>query len=218
MRAILTILFSTISLSQGFAQLSEKDSVWLEGIKSGRDSVKLNPEFMRSIQDGTFLNPEGLVGEQQLSPAYQLPICKDFSEYLDECENSNRKVALKDLPPSVFWLYTPKPTNRMKINNSLLEQFQMRISTARSSLASFDMATLTSRKAYIHRRNSKRNATWQNYNNLPTSKEVAKKRSLTANIGSNSSSLPTPDVISKKRMKLITDSLSRDSLSMKVVK
>ena len=172
---------------------------------------------MRAIQDGTFINPEGMVGEQQLSPAYQIPISKDFSEYLEECENSNRKVALKDLPPSVFWLYTPKQTNRLKINNSLLEQFQKRISTARSSLVSFDMATLTSRRAYIHMRNSRRNGTWQNYNRLPTSKEVAKKRSLRAKLGSNSS-LPTPDVISKRRMRLITDSLSRDSLEMKMVR
>ena len=35
---------------------------------------------------------------------------------------------------------------------------------------------MTSRKTYVHKRNAKRNGTWQNYGNLPTPDVISKKK------------------------------------------
>lgn len=43
-------------------------------------------------------------------------------------------------------------------------------------LVSFDAGELTSRKAWIHKRNAKRDGTWKNYNNLPTPDIIKKKK------------------------------------------
>ena len=35
---------------------------------------------------------------------------------------------------------------------------------------------MTSRKTYVHKRNAKRNGTWQNYGNLPTPDVISKRK------------------------------------------
>ena len=86
------------------AQWEDKDSVWLQDILSGKQQIQLNPETMKAIESGNFLNidPETT---PMLSAPSQLPILKDFSEYLGMDTAIHLKIALKDLPPSVFWHY-----------------------------------------------------------------------------------------------------------------
>lgn len=84
-----------------YGQWTSKDSIWLQNVLSGRDSLKLNPETMRAIQSGDFLNSEAPMSPMIAVPT-TLPILKDFSEYINDGES--KKMSLMDLPPSVFWL------------------------------------------------------------------------------------------------------------------
>lgn len=85
---------------------SKEDSVWLANVLSGKDTLRLNDETMRSIREGRFLQPDrSPAGTMGLS-APSLPITRDFSEYIrHEKDTSHYQVALRDLPPLVFWRY-----------------------------------------------------------------------------------------------------------------
>lgn len=78
---------------------SKEDSVRLANILSGKDTLRLNPEFQRSIQNGTFinLNPVGKMKSYQSN----VPFTKDFSEYikLDKSVLVEEKKNWKNMPP-----------------------------------------------------------------------------------------------------------------------
>ena len=58
MRPLLIGFFVCINIHLGYAQWTEQDSIWLKDVLAGKDSIKLNPEFQKAIQSGSFLNPE----------------------------------------------------------------------------------------------------------------------------------------------------------------
>ena len=89
-------------------QWTKKDSVWLQNVLSGKEKLELNPETMKAIQSGSFINLDEPASDMKMSPVSPLPILKDFTEYI-QADSTKRKKALKDLPPGVFWLYTPPP-------------------------------------------------------------------------------------------------------------
>ena len=158
---------------------TKEDSVWLQNILSGKDTLRLNPETMRAIQSGTLINnTHEPASEMQLAPNQTLPILKDFSEYIRSDSTTRRKVALKDLPPGVFWLYGPPPLPKTTVYQNMLDAWKRSPFYRASSggLVSFDAGELTSRKAWIHKRNAKRDGTWKNYNNLPTPDIIKKKK------------------------------------------
>ena len=113
MRPLLIGFFVCINIHLGYAQWTEQDSIWLKDVLAGKDSIKLNPEFQKAIQSGSFLNPEPgkPMGKPQLAAPSNIPITKDFSEYIQQDDTTHRKVALKDLPPSVFWRHNPPYKN-----------------------------------------------------------------------------------------------------------
>ncbi|MCD7848485.1 MAG: DUF4858 domain-containing protein [Parabacteroides sp.] len=82
-------------------QWTKKDSVWLQNVLSGKEKLELNPETMKAIQSGSLINLDEPASNMKLSPVSPLPILKDFSEYI-KADTTRRKIALKDLPPSVF--------------------------------------------------------------------------------------------------------------------
>lgn len=167
-----------MNIHLGYAQWTEQDSIWLQNVLAGKDTIQLNPEFQKAIQDGSFLNPDGPVGKPQLAAPTALPITKDFSEYIRQEDTTRRKVALKDLPPAVFWLHNPPYKNILPVYQSILNELKRNPPKGRTSLATFDIGEMTSRKSHIHKRNAKRNGTWQNYNNLPTPDVISKKKML----------------------------------------
>ena len=83
MRPLLIGFFVCINIHLGYAQWTEQDSIWLKDVLAGKDSIKLNPEFQKAIQSGSFLNPEPgkPMGKPQLAAPSNIPITKDFSEY-----------------------------------------------------------------------------------------------------------------------------------------
>lgn len=178
MRPLLIGFFVCINIHLGYAQWTEQDSVWLKDVLAGKDSIKLNPEFQKAIQSGSFLNPEPgkPMGKPQLAAPSNIPITKDFSEYIQQDDTTHRKVALKDLPPSVFWRHNPPYKKILPVYQSILDELKRTPSSGRTSLATFDLGRMTSRKTYVHKRNAKRNGTWQNYGNLPTPDVISKRK------------------------------------------
>ena len=130
---------------KGQAQWTKQDSIWLKNVLEGKDSLRLNPEFMKEMQEGLFLNPKQPAGEQQTAPR-ELPITKDFSEYMPYSDNPNRKVPLNQLPPNVFWRHMLPLDPTLPISKSLQDEFRQK----------------PARKEYIHRKNAKRDGTRQN--------------------------------------------------------
>ena len=178
MRPLLIGFFVCINIHLGYAQWTEQDSIWLKDVLAGKDSIKLNPEFQKAIQSGSFLNPEPgkPMGKPQLAAPSNIPITKDFSEYIQQDDTTHRKVALKDLPPSVFWRHNPPYKKILPVYQSILDELKRTPSSGRTSLATFDLGRMTSRKTYVHKRNAKRNGTWQNYGNLPTPDVISKRK------------------------------------------
>ena len=162
MRPLLIGFFVCINIHLGYAQWTEQDSIWLKDVLAGKDSIKLNPEFQKAIQSGSFLNPEPgkPMGKPQLAAPSNIPITKDFSEYIQQDDTTHRKVALKDLPPSVFWRHNPPYKKILPVYQSILDELKRTPSSGRTSLATFDLGRMTSRKTYVHKRNAKRNGTF----------------------------------------------------------
>lgn len=167
-----------------YAQWTKKDSLWLQNVESGKEKLKLNPETMKAIESGSLINlglPDGLnhpdnpAANMQLK-ASSLPILKDFSEYV-QADSTRRKVALKDLPVSVFKLYQPKYTPELR-SYILIRDAIRKESPYYPRFTAIDVGKMTSRKEYVHKRNARRDGTWQNYNNLPTPDIIKKKKTL----------------------------------------
>lgn len=180
MRPLLIGFFICINIHLGYAQWTEQDSIWLQNVLVGKDSIQLNPEFQKAIQSGSFLNPEPgkPMGKPQLATPSEIPITKDFSDYIQPNDTTHRKVALKDLLPSVFWRHNPPYKKILPVYQSILDELKRNPPGGRTSLATFDTGEMTSRKAHVHKRNAKRNGTWQNYDNLPTPDVISKKKKL----------------------------------------
>lgn len=96
---------------------SEEDSVWLSGVLSGKDTIRINPEFQKAIREGNFINNEDTPGQQMLNAPSVLPLLKDFSEYIDADPDSLYNDAdFSSMPPSVFRLLTIELDTCLPIN------------------------------------------------------------------------------------------------------
>ena len=91
-------------------QWTKKDSVWLQNVLSGKEKLELNPETMKAIQSGSFINLDEPTSDMKMSPVTPLPILKDFTEYI-QTDSTHRKIALKDLPPGVSGYMLLLPVN-----------------------------------------------------------------------------------------------------------
>ena len=164
------------SAEYAHAQWTKKDSVWLQNVLSGKEKLQLNPETMKAIQSGSLLNAEP-ASEMKMAPVNTLPIFKDFSEYINPDDTAtHRKIALKDLPVGVFKRYGPPPSKTLPVYQSILDELKRNPPVGPSATGFFDLGKMTSRKEYVHKRNAKRDATWREYNNLPTPDIIKKKK------------------------------------------
>ena len=152
-----------------------KDSLWLQRVLAGQDTVRLDPEVKRAIERGELINAEP-VGTPQMAPHVDPPITKDFSEYIGTDQNPHRKVPLNKLPPQVFWHHNPRFKGLPPVYESIQEELKRNPPKGSASIATFDAAEATSKKARIHKKNAKRSSTWRNYNNLPTPDVISKRK------------------------------------------
>lgn len=158
------------------AQWTKQDSLWLHNILSGKEKIKLNEETLKAIESGSLINNESKPsGAMRMAPKSDLPISKDFSDYIQPNDTTHHKVALKDLPPQVFWQYNPS----IKIKGvPAFENIPVYHYSPQGQIT-FSIADLTSRKKHVHDRNVKRDGTWKGYNNLPTPDVISKRKAYT---------------------------------------
>lgn len=95
-----------------YAQVIENDSLRTGVILLGRDTLRLNQETLRAIEDGTFLNRDNPFDKPLKAPPI-LPLGKDFRdiEAPEEEELQINPNAFK-LPPEGPW------KNRYRVGNS----------------------------------------------------------------------------------------------------
>lgn len=65
------------STHSGYAQWTETDSLWLKRALTESDTIRLNPETMRAIREGSLIRPEDARPELRHAPPI-LPITKEF--------------------------------------------------------------------------------------------------------------------------------------------
>ncbi len=123
--AFLFLLLSTAALLPQNAL--QKDSAWVSEMLAGKDTIRLNPEYLKAIENGTLIN----LGQPLEIESSRLPILKDFSEYI-KVDTVRRLLQIDSLPPAVFWLYQTtdtiyqdicenyhKPIKSLVINNQI---------------------------------------------------------------------------------------------------
>ena len=168
---IILILIFLLESNCVDAQWEKKDSLWLQDVLSGEEKLKLNPETMEAIKSGTFINTEKPKSLLQAAPTNKYFIYKDYSKYIkaDKSDTTLRKLALKDLPASVFWLYQLPELELPSGFRNLPKYF--------NSGWAFDLGELTSRKTYIHKRNAaKAIFILKELNDLPSPELAAKQK------------------------------------------
>ena len=135
----------------------------------GQDTLRIHPEVLKSIQEGTFLN---LTPHRQAPVGVHTPlsITKDFSEYI-QLEDTFRRINPHSLPPSVFMLHQiAKKESELKVN---YEAFRVASSVkidAATSLG-FSMEDVLQqifwKSARDKRHNRKHANAWKYYNSYP---------------------------------------------------
>lgn len=196
---------------------NESDSIWLNNILSGKDSLIIDPEFQKAIEGGTLIKSSEPVGKLLEAPS-QLLISKDFSEYLSSEQDTSlwRNYSLLDLPPAVVMLksmswkfgleaVTNYPHVRIptyEITNGARSPFpENGWNLLQPFLLQFDGAALLSymfSKTYRQRlKNQKTAVAWKNYNSFPSEDLYSKQK--TYRESKESERLPLPDIIPIKR-------------------
>lgn len=109
-RLILLLFICAHQTGNLYAQWTEKDSVWLEDILSGKEQLRLNPETMESIRAGNLINT-GKPSMELLSAPPILPISKDFDIRPSDTTSDN-VIDYNKMPPAVFLLHKNELTLR----------------------------------------------------------------------------------------------------------
>ena len=104
------LLIVFILPTMAHAQWTEQDSLRLQEFLSGKEEIRLNPEFQKAIESGTFLRPDQ-PGTHMLSSPSELPITKDFSEYV-QLDTLRRLTNYDSITPVLFMLLNFKSPSR----------------------------------------------------------------------------------------------------------
>lgn len=102
MKYITYTLFVCLFPAIVHAQWTEADSLHLQELLSGKEKIRLNPEFQQAIENGTFLSTDQPSAPMVSSPL-QLPITSDFSEYI-QCDTFRLKANCDSLTPAAYLL------------------------------------------------------------------------------------------------------------------
>ncbi|MCC8133386.1 MAG: hypothetical protein LIP04_07255 [Tannerellaceae bacterium] len=115
-----------------WAQWSEKDSVWLKGVLSGKEEIRLRPEVLKAIEAGTLINHDENMN-QLLSAPPVLPVTRDFSG-AGQVMDTDSLPDYQTVPPSVYQLHQLRQADALKtdrnafrINSSPLEKTEFQL-------------------------------------------------------------------------------------------
>lgn len=161
------------------AQWTKKDSIWLANMLSGKDTIRLNPEFHNAIQSGTFINTDKPGTQMKMAPS-SIPFTKDFTEYIQiEDSTKQNKVALKDLPPAVFMRYgldRPLPFNGIYKRAYQLSPGIKKWARKPSGTSFNNLLQSAFSPGYRQQQENQERTTWKTYNDLPTPDTRRKQR------------------------------------------
>jgi hypothetical protein len=171
-RFFLLILCCLTGVLPAFAQWPSQDSLRTESILSKKDTIRLNPEAMESIRNGTFLNlgrPHTPMG----SISSELPLVKDFSEYFESHDTVSRPFKLTDLPSyMVLRYYNPKmPPGSLKVSDDYYYFYLKNATRGLNNRKGYDFVHLLNTAfspEYRRFLKNRKNATkLKHYNDLP---------------------------------------------------
>ena len=175
MRPIFLLIVSILPM-MAHAQWTEQDSLRLQEFLSGKEEIRLNPEFQKAIESGTFLRPDQ-PGTHMLSSPSELPITKDFSEYV-QLDTLRRLTNYDSITPVLFMLLNFKsPSRSLAIQKQAhtirlpKKDGQRRGGVLATIRVYFDaedlLETIFWKSARDKKRNRKRENTWKYYNDYP---------------------------------------------------
>jgi hypothetical protein len=95
---VVYLVFCINSMDPIYAQWTETDSLWLQNMIEGKDTIRLNPETMRAIREGTFLNRENHFTQPLEAPPI-LPVTRDF---WDIALDDSLVIKIDSLSPAVL--------------------------------------------------------------------------------------------------------------------
>jgi len=110
---IIWLLFCINGTTQVFAQWTEEDSIWLENVLSGNEQIRLNPETLKAIEKGKFLNTDE-PDNQLLAVPPILPILKEFNG-VGIADTGLYEIDSGSIPPSLFAKYR-KELDSLRVN------------------------------------------------------------------------------------------------------
>ncbi len=203
---------------------SKADSVWLSGILSGKDTLRLDPETERAIREGHLLNtaPKA-AGEMQLQGT-ELPIVIDFSDYVRKSDDTSRYlVPLRELPPQVFWLYGQNLDPRDAARYSAFDRDKQAEQMVTPGMFNFAAAlSYIFSPTYRQKVKNHKNATaHRTYDQMPSLAMQQKQRAYRQEVRKqelrqrhhtlryDEDGLPLPDIVPTRRDTLPPDSLLR---------
>lgn len=164
---------------------SPEDSVRLAHILSGKDTLRLNPEFQRAIEQGTLINTQP-AGKMQESKS-QMPIVIDFSEYIypdkQTLYDSRSPISIPQMPPQAA-IRQPetKRKDELRVNPQAFtvpDAIQQGPTQGISMDFNHFLSYLFSKKYRRYLKNQQRAAAWK-YNDLPTPSLYQKQKAFRA--------------------------------------
>ncbi|MDR0749996.1 MAG: DUF4858 domain-containing protein [Tannerellaceae bacterium] len=171
-RLILLLFICLHQTETLYAQWTKEDSVWLNNVLSGKDTIKLNPDVLKAIESGTLLNTDRLSPSDQIKiiPG-RIPIHKDFTEYLSPGKRQKDMEDARDvdpfsIPPAVFMRYGPAILlPKHTFNNAFMMPDSIKEDAVIPSGRSFDDAlrSIFSPSFRARERNRKNANAWKTY-------------------------------------------------------
>ncbi len=170
---VLYVLVLIIDLQDICAQWTPADSIWLQNILSGKDSLRLKPEIEQSIREGNLMNfgKKETAGSPVLSPRISDP--KGFS---DPLKSGNLlpdiKEDIKMLSPQFYGIHALEmPQSEHRINEGLFD-FMDDVKKNGKKPSGRDFNDILSTAFDSHYRQLKKNkknaVAYKTYNDLPS--------------------------------------------------
>ncbi len=171
-RTIILILCCIHNTSLLYAQWTEKDSLWLQDVLSGKEQIKLNPEVLKEIEEGTLINMDIISPKEQMkSTPSEMPLAKDFTEFVKPGNAEHMPDDPWAIPPAVFMRYGMDiPLLEDKFSKAAISIPQsIRANAARPSGLSFNdlLQNFFDPSFRAKQRNRKNANAWKNYNKYP---------------------------------------------------
>ncbi len=157
---------------------SKEDSIRLAKILASEDSIRLNPETMQAIREGTFINvnPVGSMNEAKS----KIPFSKDFSEYikLDKRFIYELRKPLDSILPQAAMREEHYVDNSMRVNSLITDPIRKGdVSGVKPTGYDFNhWISYALSPSYRQETKNRKRDTWKIYNDIPALRTHEKQK------------------------------------------